>query len=586
MTPPAPFPPSSTTKKSPSLCAPRPVVAMFLHSGASLHGHEYHTPHTQPRKRPFLRASLQRSNSSATVPDRYTTSSPPPTRPRPARRPVSETYSRPLLALLKDRSSTPTLVPSSPPVVRFKDIEVADEPAKSPMINEEDLSVYDSDGSHPSCSTPRRRKRRSAAPRKSTTFLVAVPPRLSGSKKTLFKTIRPRLLLQLQELAANHRSRPTIDVFPASLIAGPLATAPYINRFPRMFGVKGELGPRDLILVKSEDYTVDTDDEEEHARSSSRKHPVAVFSPGRGHAEVGEIVLDDGSTWVCSSSKAHYNFTHVDEHGQSLTVRWVKRSPPKGVLTGSMSPGIPQGLSSPPLGRTMDTVEPEYRYTFSIINPMTRRHPTLATLTPQSIEIYDEYTTPSSSSNRHPPTRQMSGTIDSTISSTKDIDLALSALPTNGSCAPRETLKVDEDTKKLIMITGLWLALRLGPTIDNNTDFSCDGGSGSQDTPRVTPSSTFQTLPRRQTTSFGSSTTPVPVPTTRIRRAMSTGASFMQRRKRTDSSQGIGSTATIVEVGQMSTMDLGSAQVLSAPVAVTPAVKQARRTSWFRKLTH
>lgn len=560
---------------------------MFLHSGASLHGHEYHTPQSQPRKKPFLRSAFPnprfRSNSSATLPNTYTPSSPPPQRPLARRRPVSEAYARPISTLLEDDSPRPRTVAASAPVVRFKGLNIVDSPTSSSMP-EEDPSVYDSDASQASCSTPKRRKRRSAVARKSSNYLVAVPPPNLSSKKTLFKTIRPRLLLQLQQLAANERARPTIDVFPASLIAGPLAAAPYIHRFPRMFGAKGELGPRDLILVKSENYTANEEDDD--GSSNSRRQPLAVLGPGRGQAEVGEIVLDDGSVWTCSSQKSHYSFVHVDEHGSSTTVRWVKRSAAKRVSSGSLSTGVSPVLPPPTPGSSTDTTDSDYRYTFSIINPHTRRHPILATLSSQSMEIYDEYTTPSSSANRYPPSRPVSGVIDSAGSSSRD--LPSSPLSSNQSVTQRETHPIDEYTKKLIMITGLWLALRLGPCLD-----SADAGEStthSQDTPRVTPSSTFQctfqTLPRRQTTSNASNTSSMPAQPTRIRRAMSTGAAFMQRRRQKDWSEAPSRSSTMVELGRVSALEDTIKEDVAAPVAPCPAQKKARRTSWFKRQTH
>ncbi|KAJ4393355.1 hypothetical protein N0V93_002563 [Gnomoniopsis smithogilvyi] len=553
---------------------------MFLHSGASLHGHEYHTPQNQTRKKPFLRSAFPnprfRSNSSVTLPNKTTPSSPP-QRPLARRRPVSEAYVRPISALLKDDSPPRTAVPSAP-VVRFKGLGILDPPSNSSMP-EDDPSVYDSDASQASCSTPKRRKRRAAAARKSTNYLLAVPPPKNlRPKKALFKTIRPRLLLQLQQLSTNERARPTIDVFPASLIAGPLAAAPYIHRFPRMFGAKGELGPRDLILVKSEDYTAHVEDDDES--STSRRQPVAVLSPGRGQADVGEIVLDDGSAWTCSSQKSHYSFVHVDEHGVSTTVRWVKRSTPKRVASAPITAENP-----PMMGGSTDTSDSDYRYTFSIINPLTRRHPILATLSSQSLEIYDEYTTPSSSSHRYPPSRPVSGIVDS--ASYLSRDPPLSPLSLNECSTQRETHFVDEATKKLIMVTGLWLALRLGPSLD-----SLDAGesaSHSQDTPRITPSSsfqcTFQSLPRRQTTSNASNSPSISQPT-RIRRAMSTGAAFMQRRRQKDCSEAPSRTSTVVELGRISDMEDSINENVDAPVAPSPAQKKARRTSWFKRLTH
>lgn len=556
---------------------------MFLHSGASLHGHEYHTPQTQPRKKPFLRSAFPdarfRSNSSATLPNKPTPTSPP-QRPLAKRRPVSEAYVRPVSVLLKDDSPPRTSVPPAP-VVRFKGLGIVGSPNSSSMP-EEDPSVYDSDASQASCSTPKRRRRRSAGVRKGTSYLLAVPPPNLSSKKVLFKNIRPKLLLQLQQLAAKERARPTIDVFPASLIAGPLAAAPYIHRFPRMFGAKGELGPRDLILVKSEDYTADNGEDDES--SSSRRQPVAVFSPGHGQAGCGEIVLDDGSTWTCTSQRSHYSFVHIDERGSSTTVRWVRRSPTKRIFSAPVSTGSPLSPSIPASGT--DVTDSDYQYTFSIINPLTRRHPIMATLSSQSLEIYDEYTTPSSSSSRYPPSRPVSGIVDSASYTSRDPPSSpLSGLE---STTQRETHLIDEETKKLIMITGLWLALRLGPSfeiVDAGEATSCSQET-PRVTPRVTPSSsfqcTFQSLPRRQTTSNTSSAPSVSQPT-RIRRAMSTGAAFMQRRRTKEWSETPSRTSPVLELDR--TSPLASTIHEDTPVASGVTQKKDRRTSWLKRLT-
>lgn len=515
---------------------------------------------------------------------------------------MSEIYVRPISDLLLDKSPRARTSFHTTPVVRFKDVDVEDT-STSPSMTEDDPSYYDSDASQASVSSPRRRRRR-AAPRKSTAYLVALPAPKLASKKTLFKTIRPRLLLQLQQLAAHQRPRPNIDVFPASLIAGPLVMARYIHCFPRLFGVKRELGPRDLILVKSEDYTANAEEEDEN--SNARRQPVAVLSPGRGQGTVGEIVLDDGSIWTCSSQKGFYSFVHVDESGASLTVRWVKRNPAKRASSQPASRPESQAISSAPFSAVGDpTVEPDYRYTFSIINPLSRRHPILATLTPQSMEIYDDYTTPSSSSGRYPPTRPVSGAFDSVGSSSRSP--ILSPLSVDEPSIQRKTHSVDEDTQKLIMVTGLWLALLLGPA-PSSTDIgesapasasvsASVSASCTQESPLIRHASTFPArLPRRQTMSTTASQTPPPLHPRGLRRAVSTGAAFIQRRRQKESSETPSSTA--VDMGRMTIMEMANDDGSETDAATTAGAaanaaatcpvlqKQIRRLSWFKKLTH
>lgn len=569
---------------------------MFLHSGASLHGHEFHQ--IPQRKKPFLRSALPAPIlRSSTAYDAHFH----PQRPAPKTRPASEVIVRPLSDLFNDDlplAPAPVLAPApappavraqalasaTPPVVRFKDLDLVEPPPASPPMTEDEPFFYDSDVSQASASTPRWRRRR-ATPRGSTTFLVARPAPKLVVTKALLKSIRPRLLLQLQELAAVQRPRPTIDVFPASLIAGPLAAARYIHRFPRMFGAKGELGPRDLILLKSEDYTADVHDDDEGCHG--RRQPVAVLSPVRGQGDAaGEIVLDDGRVWTCSSQKGYYSFVHVNESGASLTARWVRRNPAK---RGSSAPGsrsVSPAVSPKPFPGSSDpTLEADYRYTFSIINPLSRRHPILATLTPQSMEIYDDYTTPSTSSGRFPPMRPVSGALDSVAR-----DPPLSPLSMDEPYVERQTHPIDEDTKKLIRVTGLWLALQLGPS--PSCVETVDAAPSSQELPAITQASTFSgSLPRRQTFS-NTSSTPMPSQQRCLKRAMSTGAAFLQRRRQKESSET--TSGITVDIGKLSGIDDGneeeavavSAVVSTAPPPPVPLQKQARRLIWFKRLTH
>lgn len=530
---------------------------MFLHSGASLHGHEFSANnHPQsptnaalPRRKPYLRSAFAAPMIRPTSFGATDAQPVPQTPETKKRRPVSEVYVRPISDLL-ERPSRPLRTPTAP-VVRFREPEVVDTPKST--ATDEDPSVYDSDASHTS-SVARPRRRRTSAPRKSTTYLLAKPAPKLGSKKQLLKHVRPRLLLQLQELPADQRRpRPTIDVFPASLIAGPLVTARYIHRFPRIFGVKCELGPRDLILVKSEDYDTSlSESEDDDENASGRREPVAVLSPVRG-LDCDEIVLDDGTVWTARSNrKGGFDFVHVDKHGLTLTARWVKRSASRSYSSRPTSP-VPSSVHLPTSG-PLPADSNDYRYTFSIINPLSRRHPILATLTPNSFEVFDDYTTVSSSQGRYPPTRIVNHDIESSFKTTKtplqspSLAAADKELP-----ATRQTHRVDEATKKLIMVSGLWLSLRLDGRMTTTVNAAAvpdaavadsTGGAGAgigEDLSHAKESfmcmqsrADVAKMPRRQTTSNARSSTPAlpPAQSRGLRRAMSTGAAFMQRRMR------------------------------------------------------
>lgn len=584
---------------------------MFLHSGASLHGHEYNrpsptNPHSQQqqqqqqRRRPFLRSALPAPilcSASASVSEVQPSAQTLKTRSRP----VSEVHYRPISDLYPDESPHTKRQQHPAPVVRFKDLDAAESSPASPMT-EEDPSLYDSDASQTTTSTLRHRRRKSTV-RSSTNFLLAVPPPRTNTK-ALLKAARPRLLLQLQELPSNQRPLPSIDVFPASVIAGCVATACQVNRLSRLFGIKGEVGPRDLVLVRSEDYTNGEDEE----TNSGRRQPIAVFRRGRNQGEKEEIVLDDGTVWTCTTEKGYHSFVHVDEHGRSRTARWVKRSAAKRVASISSARTSSSANSTPGIPpSTADSADPDCRYTFSLINPLSRRHPILASLTPQSLEIFDSYTTPSASQGRYPPTRPISCVMDSG-----------SSVGSQSPCSPlfeeaftkRETHVVDESIKKLITITSLWLTLRIGPSgpIAPSTDCASDAGTSdhsalcSQDSAVSVPSglSMTRTVPRRQTTSNAVASAPSSQAPAGLRRAMSTGASFMQRRRQKQlqlqqqlqQHQSLDTTNdTNMELEKVLEAEPGKVvpdvdvtETLGAQNTTTK--QQNPRLSWFRKLTH
>ncbi|POS80064.1 hypothetical protein DHEL01_v201547 [Diaporthe helianthi] len=566
---------------------------MFLHAGASLHGHEFsgnsHPPQSPThaaiqRKKPYLRSAFPAPILRSTTTPPHATTWPLPQTPKTTR-PVSEVYVKPIIDVLADRAVARRSVPAAP-VVRFKEPEALASPKSS--MTEDEPSFYDSDASQTS-SAARPRRRRSS-PRKTSHYLLALPAPKRGSKKHLFKSICPRLLYQLQELPVNQRPRPVIDVFPASLIAGPLVTARYINLFPRIFGAKGELGPHDLILLKSEDYDTGlSDSEEEDEHIGGRRVPLAILSPVRGQ-DCDEIVMEDGTVWKATPGpKGSYNFVHTDNHGISQTLRWAKRN------TSVQNQKNANRLSSSAATVASDvasTTEPiDYKYTFSIINPQSRRHPILANLTPRSLELFEDFTTVSTSQGRFPPSRPTSHNLDSAGPKSPPP----SPFSVDKPSTERKTQPVDEKTKQLIRVTGLWLALRLSGAGPDSTDASEASAALPQERTMSISSCASQTLkmPRRSTTSNVSCT--VPPVQSGLRRAVSTGAAFMQRRMMKQShyqSTEVGSNMAVAPDKQAGVRGAPGEQrdiekeTEAGTGGCAPAQKQTRRVSWLKKLKH
>ncbi|KAK3984584.1 hypothetical protein QBC44DRAFT_10896 [Cladorrhinum sp. PSN332] len=432
---------------------------MFLHSGAGIHGHEFSGP--QPAhnlRKPLLRSALI----------------------APQRQRVSTDGSKPAPVLRQRPASDyiPRRAPS--PIVRFR--EPQDAPPQTPMEPEDpqsdsdlsDAAPSNNDGAGTLRSPPRRRRQK--VPRKSTTYGLGYPtPSLLDRTKYVRKVL-PRLLLQLQKVSEDGRPRPVLEVFPSSRIAGPVIAPRLAKRFPGIFGVKHQLAYDDIVLVRRDDDHLEGDSAESESEDALEKRRlVAVYSPLR-HSDEAEIVLDDGSVWLATPlPNGSFDFVHTDDQGHTTTVRWVRRHKLVTSPTSSTS-GEPSTPSS---------VSPKPRYTFSTINPLTRRHPVLATLTPTSLDVQDTYTSVAPSAGRHPPATRVGrshsvnnpsrGVISIPTSPSQlsslgfstdgESDSGLSSNPLSldrGDSLNRPIHQVDDKTKMLIAVTALWVALRSG----------------------------------------------------------------------------------------------------------------------------
>lgn len=286
----------------------------------------------------------------------------------------------------------------------------------------EDESAYSeaSDGNTNTSLTPSRKKRRT--PRSGTRYLLAQRPSHVIKRHRRFINLRPSLLLQLQQLT-DTRPKPAFDVLPSSILRGHLKGAPRLSgRFPRPFGFRHELGSDDLILAQSEDYDSETPDD--GSDKLGNREVLAIISPRSGADGCTDIVLTDGTIWTASMMPAgSYEFTTMRPDGGVVTARWVRRRVP---------------LED----------EDNYKFTFSVVDPASRRHPIMGTLTPATLEVLDNYTTVSPhSSRKHPPTRPFS-------------------MDANGAPAERSTVPVDEATRAFITVSGAWITLlKLGVAV-------------------------------------------------------------------------------------------------------------------------
>ncbi|KAL7621831.1 hypothetical protein AAE478_007331 [Parahypoxylon ruwenzoriense] len=490
---------------------------MFLHSGASLHGHEYSNrpaPQLGQRRNPLLRSTFATPINRA--PSYRTSAESAPSEP------VSSDVKR-------TRPLSEHIPKNADPVVRFQEPRCDSAAAARPEAMSEDEGSIASDSDASRGSTPVRRTRRRAA-RKSTTYLLAHPPPKLRNKQRLIH-IRPKLLLQIQQLSANRRPRPTIDVYPSSAVAGSLIV-PLLKRFPRIARIKRELSIQDVMLVKSEDYAAhasgpESEDDEDQLKS---RELLAILSPSRTE-DRAEIVLADGTVWVATprsngANVCSYEFVSIDPEGNTITARWVR----KQIATKSL-PVAPVAPTSPaPAPSTSSAAD--YKFTFSIIDPNCRRHPIMATLTNSSLDILDSYTTVSQSASRYPPTSPLLSTPVSPNEENKTME--------------RTTQRVEEWQKAFITISAIWVILRHGWSPNCKPE---DLGPLSASAP--TSPTDVSISSRNRSLSVNSEAAPKPsipesagrrkfpaslrmndqfVPGVLPRRATSTGASFAQKR--------------------------------------------------------
>ncbi|KAH6723961.1 hypothetical protein BKA61DRAFT_463022 [Leptodontidium sp. MPI-SDFR-AT-0119] len=484
---------------------------MLIHSGSGYHAHEFSRDASSPRTR--LRSSslprrspLARSAFSA-----------------PLLAPQTSTINENISPILRRplRPLSENITPSKEPVVRFQEFE-------EDTMSEDAKSMANSEGSITTAGGGRRRRR---SVRTSTTFQLAHPAPTLTQKQRLLQ-IRPKLLLQLQQLSSDARPRPFLDVLPSTVVVPRL-----YKKFPRMFRGKGELGCNDVMVVKSEEYETTVESNVEGSDSDedglANRDLVAVIcqmpKDSGGSQGKAEMVLSDGSVWVASPlPNGLFEFITTDEHGIQTTARWVRRS------NRRQSVDMPDAI-----------INNEVKFTFSIIDPNSRRHPILATMNQAKLNIPDCYTTISPSAGRHPPTSPLR-TFAEDENQVADEEVA----------PGRTTIPVDQALKTLIQVTGVWLALRQGwspyfkyndaMAVAKNSHGRVRSMSLTPEPGRLSPTPTFTSTPEsthtlgavlggtiRRVSAIGCPTTGSSPQLERNpstpKRSVSTGTAFMQR---------------------------------------------------------
>ncbi|KAL7936366.1 hypothetical protein V8C35DRAFT_232485 [Trichoderma chlorosporum] len=496
--------------------------AMLVHSGAALHGHEFSTQETeqppQPSRFSFLSALRPFFDTEPTSPAEPTS---PDTDPidffPPRSASVADTVPNPRSSLASRRRTTSDIA-----TVRFREPH-SDIVRQSDVPSEDEDSVSGSELSERTDSSIRL-KRKKRGPRKSSRYALAFPAPGLRTKQRAFFQIRPRVLLQLQQLGEK-RAIPAFDVVPSSLIAGSLIIPALVKAFPRMFHAKPHLGQNDLLLVRRDDFAPkhgshDHDNAYDSSSSLDHKDVLAVICTSEDD-DYAKIVLQDGTSWVTSTrANGSYEFNHTNENGEAVKARWIKRP----LFSPRTSWGSAQTANTAPSSPSTPTA-PDGKWTFCILEPSTRRHPIQGILDSNTLEIYDTYTTMSTSSGIYSPiTSDMNGISEDTTSITEG----------------RPTMEVSEYNKTLMMATATWISLRQRGWPASATPKIPRAVSQRVNSVRiqgcaVESTSTGEANPRISLAEPGNVsedlTTAQNVASGKLRRAMSSGSEFMRKRR-------------------------------------------------------
>lgn len=246
---------------------------------------------------------------------------------------------------------------------------------------------------------------------------------------------RPPAVLQLQKVTADARPKPAFEVFPSGRYAKKLG-----RNLSRLHKGKDKLGADDVVLCKAHEYDAHEDDWE----SQEVVGIVCASCKDESHASGNaQLCLEDGSTWqAIPHPKGRYDFVSIDEHGVNRVVRWVPRrvrSKPKPLST----PTSPVACVSP-------TEEVVYR--FSTIDPRTRRHPVIATMTQTDLEISDTYYMPRSTSQADEADENDGS---ATVTPYQEDEPVL-----DSNSSERELVHTAPLLRSLILLSGIYIALR------------------------------------------------------------------------------------------------------------------------------
>lgn len=388
------------------------------------------------------------------------------------------------------------------PISRFKNsvTPVLSTSQSSTMVNSDLGSATRSINETKDCiapsteSTRPRRATESAftsrhATRSKTAFRLALPP--PRQKHSL--RLRPKLLLQVQQISHTTRPVPKLDVLPSAF-------------FGTLFGLKAHCmlnvkfsrcGPADVVVVPSDSYsTLTSEDDGGHTPVDEPEHRELVSAITMPRKEdrgsgAGEICLAHGSRWdAFSLPNGNYEFVNTS-NGVRTVARWVLRRNRRSTVAAE-----PTNNDS------------QKSFTFSLIDPSTRRHPVIGWLNSKGVDVADRYC----------PTPEPAAKNSDIPEVDSDDQLEQ---PRQGSRERKILVEMDDFLRTLIVVSSIYVSLREGWT-RNEISSSLESS-----TVNATPLSSR--LPSPSHAAFQSTDLPRDGPPKLRRRRSSQFSSFFER---------------------------------------------------------
>ncbi|KAL8667050.1 MAG: hypothetical protein Q9202_000972 [Teloschistes flavicans] len=276
--------------------------------------------------------------------------------------------------------------------------------------------------------TPKAKTRRRSSQSK-TSYHLAHPPPTVARKRRL--KLHPRVLLQLQQASGGSRPIPVLDVHFASRLSYKNSTIPQRKQC---------LGLDDLVIVQTQTHESAPVAQSKLPRYAGKQRAAdpaliaaicqSVPTESNGQCRT-ELRFNHNVTWrAVALSNGAYEFVSNSHDTVPSIARWV---PKRDAGSG----GNPTHTAS--------------NFKFSLIDTSSRRHPVIACMNRQSIDVYDQYTIPSNPQNYSHCTDDES--IDSAISEfhprSRDGER-------NQSC--KLAIETDDALRTMIAVTGIWVA--------------------------------------------------------------------------------------------------------------------------------